>query len=146
MKTILPAIILSLTLLGCGYIDSGVWENHPNNWIRAFNESKPDGIDVVHSRYMSTPHWSHEFEYFFHLRPSDLATKRFTQPPGMKPYTSKDELFLPVDSFFQEKPAWFLPKELVAYDIWIRSVEPRGNFRVFKDRESGDLYITENQI
>jgi hypothetical protein len=114
--------------------------------MRAFGESKPDGIEVVRSRYMSTAHWSHEYEFFFHVRPSEVATRRFAQPPEMKRYTSENELFLPVDSFFEAKPDWFLPRELEVYDIWIRDREPRGNLRVFQDRDTGDLYITENQI
>lgn len=145
-KLLFSVVAIMVVFSGCGYFNSGTWESDRKNWIRAFNESQPRDIEVVNSRYMKTPHWSYEFEYFFHIKGSEAAKKRLIEVPNLKRYAVTDELFMRVDSFFQEKPVWFLPRELECYDIWILSDEPRGNFRVFEDRESGDLYITDNQI
>ena len=140
------ALLAVMSLGGCGYLDGGHWEDDPGNWQRAFFESKPAGIELLHSRYMNTAHWTDEFEYFFVLRGNDAARERFFGRGRLKPYESADELWQPVGDFFDEKPDWFLPKPLHAYDVYILKEEPRNMFRLFIDRETGAYYLTDHVI
>jgi hypothetical protein len=146
MKLIIQIVACAFLLSGCGYIGAGTWEDDPRNWIRAFNERIPPDIEVVRSRYMTTPHWSHEFEYFFHVKNSDTTRKLFVDSPQLTEYREKDDLFLPVVLFFETKPDWFIPDPINQYKIMIRRDEPRGAFRVFIHKTSGDIFVTDHQI
>ena len=48
--------------------------------------------------------------------------------------------------FFEQKPAWFTPKPLDRYEIWIYSDDPNSNFRLFIDKDTGNLFLTDFQV
>jgi hypothetical protein len=51
--TLIPAV-------ECGYFRSGTWVDDPKNYARAWGYSKPDEIDLVHSWYRRSPHFTRE--------------------------------------------------------------------------------------
>jgi hypothetical protein len=51
---------LSLLASACGYFSSGIWEDDPKNWKRAWGYSKPEEVVMPHSWYWRSPHWTRE--------------------------------------------------------------------------------------
>ena len=138
-------VVVVVLLAGCGYFKAGTWEDDPKNWERAFNSSRPHGVAVVHSKYWRSPHWSHEFEYFFEIVPTpELAEQLFIKNQlreikGVEAVTAKS-------NFFGDKPPWFTPGEGTHYEVWVYKAEPGGNFRVFVNKHNGHLFITDYQV
>lgn len=128
---------------GCGYASSGTWTDAPKNWQRAFRSTKPPDVVVVHSHYWRSSHWSLEFEYFFHIRANEALRQQLLTANEMV-QLKHEESSEPV--FFGKKPAWFLPKHLDSYEVWKYRIERNSSFRVFVDKENGDLFLTDNVI
>ncbi len=49
-------------------------------------------------------------------------------------------------SFFGEAPEWFAPKSVDEYEVWAYADEPKGNFRVFVHKQTGNLFLTDYQV
>jgi hypothetical protein len=49
-----------LVLTGCG----GTWVDDKRNFDRVFGFGKIPDVQVVHSYYWKSPHWSTEYQYF----------------------------------------------------------------------------------
>jgi hypothetical protein len=130
---------------GCGYFQSGTWEDDPANWQKAFRTAKPDDVVVVHSRYWRSPHWSYEAGYVFEiaanaaLRQQLFTQNRLAQLDGSAATEAKRRCV-------PECPAWFAPKPLDEYEVWMYADEPKGNFRVLIDRKTGTIFLTDFQI
>jgi len=137
---LLPLFVLSLAS-ACHR--SGIWVDDAKNWKRAFGQSQPRDIEIVRSWYWRSPHFTHEFEYFFALAPNDAFRKQAEESGNLIHFTepTKEER-QEVQRFFHEKPAWFIPKPLETYEIW-KSKEPHANFRLFIDRQTGELFLTD---
>lgn len=135
--------LVAVVSAACGS-RSGTWEDDPRNWARAFDAAQPKAVTVVHSKYWRSPHWSLEFRYFFQLK----AEAEFRRE-----YLDRNELVqLPASGVAasigdrRDVPAWFCPKAPEAYDGWARRDPADGRFRALIDRESGDLYLTDEQL
>lgn len=135
-------LVLALFLPACR--SSGTWDDDPKNWERAFHSDKPADAVVLHSHYWRSPHFTLECEYFFEIKAHEgLKTQLFTMNRLMKPEgAAVAETFR---NAFGSRPPWFLPKSEDKYDVWIYRDEPRGHFRVFIDRETGNLFLTDYQ-
>jgi hypothetical protein len=137
-------LVLLLGLSGCGYFSSGTWENDPDNWGRAFQSTKPDDVVVLHSKYWRSPHWTYEFEYFFEIERNDALQKQlFTQNKLVR--LEGQDAIKAKDNFFGESPAWFAPKTADQYEVWVYE-EAESHFRVFADKETGNLFLTDYQV
>ena len=137
----LGAVLLSLLLAGCGYAAAGTWDDDPANWGRVFGGDKPDSVVVVHSHYWRSPHFTMEFEYFFEIAKDDEFQARFFRMNELvRLEGAKAE-----PRHFGEKPAWFLPKPLGSYEVWTFAERPQ-NFRLFIDRETGEIFLTDYQV
>ena len=130
---------------GCGYLKSGTWEDDPANWKKAFSSTKPDDVVVVHSRYWRSPHWSYEAGYVFEiaanaaLRQQLFSENRLVKLDGPAAAESKRLCF-------SQCPAWFAPKSVEHYEVWGYAEEPKGNFRVLIDRDTGAIFLTDFQV
>ena len=139
-KSCLLAVLLPL-LSGCH--ESGTWENHAKNWKRVFGAKQPKDIKVLNSWYWRSPHFTHEFEYFFAIAPNDTFRKRALEPGKLLDFTpTTREEREQVQQFFHSKPSWFIPKPIESYEVW-QGKPPREHFRLFIDRQTGDLFFTE---
>ena len=137
-------LFILLALSGCS---SGTWEDDAANWKRALGINLPEGIELVHSHYWRSAHWTMEYAYFFVLKDSPAAREMVFKWDEMKRYENADELRIPVDGFFNDKPTWFVPKKLEQYEIWIiKDPAGRGNFRLFIDKETKEMHITDYQV
>ena len=131
--------------LSCGYFMSGTWEDDPKNWRRAFGSSKPDDVVVLHSHYWRSPHWTFECSYFFEIAANaDLEEQLFTENRFLK--IDGDRAMGARDNFANLKPQWFAPHPIDRYDVYIYEDEPRGNFALFVDRETRNLFMGDFQL
>ena len=141
MKSI---FVIGLVLLS-GCHRSGTWIDSPGNWNRAFNSRKPLDVVVVHSKYWRSPHWTYEFEYFFQIRSNAMLAAQLMTRNNLVQIDGTNAINL-MEQYFGEKPDWFIPRGHDAYETWIYDSEPRGNFRVFVDKQSHDMFLSDNQI
>jgi hypothetical protein len=138
------SLVAMLTLGGCCCLTSGTWEDDSGNWERAFKSTKPDDVKIVHSKHWRSPHWTYEFAYFFEIEANaKLKEQMFTQNK-LRQLAGSDAANAKEDTW--DPPAWFAPKAVDAYDVWIYEEEPRGNFRVLIDKETGTIFLTDHQV
>ena len=138
-------VVLAFSQVACGYFKAGAWDDDPGNWSRAFDSTKPPGVNVLHSKYRRSPHWSYEFEYFFAIEPEAELTKQlFTENKLHQMNT--DEAAQAKATEFSSAPAWFAPKSAAEYDVWIFADEPGRHFRVLIDKQSGTLFLADQQM
>lgn len=135
-----PSLVLALAA-GCGYALSGTWEDDPDSWGRAFGSTRPDDVEVVRSWYWRSPHWTCEYEYFFHVRANDALRAQLFTENELVPVEGD-----PLADTFHAPPAWFLPGGAGGCDAWTFGHEPESRFRVLVDRTTGDLWLTDNQF
>jgi hypothetical protein len=126
-----------LALSSCG--ESGTWDDDPQNWTRAFGQPPSSDVKVSHSRYWLSSHFTHESEYFFELSAPDSFIEAWISGQKLKTRTPVRELQPPYFS----KPVWFTPKSLSDYEMWMPSDEPLSKFRIFRDRASKLIYVTD---
>jgi hypothetical protein len=139
------AAVLALLFAGCGYLRSGSWSDDPDNWGRVFGSSKPPGVEVLHSFYWRSPHFTYEAGYFFAMRDTAglrnelFSRNRLLRLPPEPAARARGECFGSI-------PEWFVPKSADRYEVWVYQDEPRGNFRLFVDREDGTLFLSDHQV
>lgn len=105
---------------------------------------KPDDVIVHHSQYWRSPHWSYEFEYYFEIQSNEeLRQQLFSRNQLMK--LDSQGVVSEKKKCFSDCPDWFAPKAADKYDVWVFEDQPDRNFRVFIDKETGTLFITDNQ-
>ncbi len=130
----LCALALS-TVMGCGYSQSGTWEDDPNNYRRAWGTDPPESLTVVHSWYQRMPHFTREEIYFFHIANSPGFAETFAQTNEMQ--RAKAEL-LEDFWFCAARPGWFAPGDPRQYRAW---VERSGSVLAMEDKLAGDSFV-----
>jgi len=143
MHTVVLALFLALCM---GYHRSGTWNDSPKNWERAFGQKPPADIKVTHSRYMRSPHFLLEFEYFFQIEPSEKFRKDFSAnlTNWLESLTlNTNEMLQILPRGFENKPEWFIPKPLDRYDAWKGKDREYERLRIFIDRETGTMFMMD---
>ncbi len=140
------ALLLAVWLFSaCGYVRSGQWEDDPGNWGRAFGSNRPAGAEVLHSFYWRAPHFTYEAGYFFAIRDAGgfkaelFSRNRLLQLPADAAATARE-------GFFGRIPKWFVPGPAARYEVWMYADQPRGNFRVFVDKNDGTVFLADYQV
>jgi hypothetical protein len=141
MKQAIALVILILT--SCHR--SGTWHDNDDNWKRAFRTQRPDNVRVIQSRYWRSPHWTFEYEYHFHISANTDLFSRLVRLNDLELLSGADRTNAFRD-FFHEKPGWFIPKSPEHYDTWHYKDRHAGRFRIFIDKDSQELFITDFQI
>lgn len=126
--------------LACGYLRAGKWEDDPKNWKRAFGSIKPPDVVVVHSLYWRAPHFTFEAGYLFEIEPNETLKRQLFTKNRLEPLAA-DQM-----RSFGEPPDWFAPRPIEAYEVWGYADEPRGNFRVLIDKDTGTMFLSDFQI
>jgi len=139
LRTVLVAFILVVGLCGCHR--SGTWVDNPGNWQRAFGRPPPKELEVVHSIYWRTPHFTREDGWTFHIKSAPSFYKEWLAAYKVKHPDSA--AFLKLDYLKKDKPSWFLPKPMADYEIWVID-EPYSNFWLFIDRSTGEWFVTDS--
>ncbi len=142
MHRLVGTLLVVSCTAGCGYFASGTWDDDDRSWSRAFDSVKPPGVVVVHSRYSRFPHWTYEYEYYFHIAANpELLRQVFAKNQLVRLDAPDARLDRP-----PEAPAWFVPKGMRDYDAWRLAENPQSDFRLFVDRITGDVFITDQQL
>jgi hypothetical protein len=125
----------------CAYRKSGKWVDDSKNWERAFGGPAPKGLTIVHSIYWRTPHFTYEGGWTFDIKSPPAYYKEWLAANKVKHPRSTDMWKL--DSLYQDRPAWFLPKPMSQYEIWVID-EPDTNFALFIDRSTDEWFVTDS--
>jgi hypothetical protein len=64
---VLPDLLTFFPLQAASKQTAGTWEDDPKNWFRAFNEQTPPDVQVLHSKYWKSDHFTYEYIYFFEI-------------------------------------------------------------------------------
>jgi hypothetical protein len=141
IKRSISIVFLAMFLAtGCGYLFSGTWEDDPKNWKRAWGYSKPDEVVMPHSWYWRSAHWSREEAYFFEFRWHEELFDQFVTANDIRRLESTREAS---PGYCFEKPSWFVPKDISAYEIWRSS---SANAWLFRDANTKEVFIYACQI
>lgn len=135
------ALALAVSAAGCGYAASGTWDDDDDNWSRAYGFDTPDGVEVVRSRYVRMPHFTHECVFHFEIAPNADFEKEIFAANEMTELEGHAAM-----STLGDEPDWFTPRERSDYEIWTCADRPGGNFRLFIDRESRSLFLADGQL
>ena len=81
---------LALGLVGCG----GTYVDEKYNFERALDLPRPKDVQVVHSIYWQSPHFTDEHCYYLELLPSDGSSmwKTLTTTKDVAPVTDQSEI------------------------------------------------------
>lgn len=139
----LVAVFFCILMAGCH--ESGTWQDDARNWKRVFGVEKSADVTVLHSWFWRSPHLTHEFEYYLQVQTNAAFQKRILTMNPMKQVTGEKEL-QSVTAWPERRPAWFAPKPIAQYEVWIYSNAPASNFRLLIDRETWNLFLTDRQL
>ena len=140
MTRVAGATIALAVLCGCG----GIWVDDPRNFQRVFGFSskKPAGVQILHSFYSKSPHWTTEYQYFLTLRESgSIRSYHDRQGVGVSGCPSRKAL---EDCGANGAPSWFLPKPLDRYEMWMPANSD--NYRLLRDKDDSTLYMCDLQL
>ena len=143
--TYMLLVAFALLQAGCGYLMEGTWEDDPKNWKRAFDSTKPDDVIVVHSKYWRSPHWTNEFQYFFEFAPNTKLKEQLFTKNRLRRITG-DEAAKAKANAFGDAPAWFAPKGVAEYDLWVFENEPDRNLKILIDRNSAATFVSDYSV
>ena len=146
LKTIRSfGIMLSaVLLLGCH--ESGTWRDDAGNWKRIFRVKMPANVQVVHSWFWRSPHFTYEFEYYLQIAKNEDFQRRLLTMNPMREVREAKELNAIMAGSQQHRPAWFAPKPVADYGVWIYSNAPASSFRLLIDQKTGDLFLADLQL
>ena len=126
-----------LVLAGCG----GTWVDDEGNFARVFGFSRPQDVEVVHSVYWKSAHWSSEYYYFIALRASPKFLAGLTSAESVTPVASEKTA---ADACGEKPPEWFMPKSVNSYEAWVPKAGT--GYRVFRDRTDGTLFLCDERL
>jgi hypothetical protein len=136
-------VAIALLLSGCGYFCAGMWEDDAGNWERAWGYPKPPEVEMPHSWYYRSPHFTREEIYFFEFRPNQPLFDAFVKANNMTPLGAGDPRPEEIQFSFP-RPDWFTPKPPAAYDMWV--MRGSATCYLFCDKESRELFIYACQL
>ncbi len=127
---------IALTLVGCG----GTYVDDKHNFERALQFQRPVDVQVVHSIYWQSPHFTDEHCYFLELQPSEGSSilKTLTTAQDVVPVTDEAREIPP--SLAVERPKWFAPSPRSAYELWA-STNRFSTFGVLRDKKDGRIFV-----
>jgi len=136
MTRFLAIASLALMLVGCG----GTYVDDKHNFERALKFQRPKDVQVVHSIYWQSPHFTDEHCYFLELRPAEGSTilKTLTTAQDVVPVTDEAREMPP--SLAVERPKWFAPSPRSAYELWA-STNQFSTFGVLRDKKDGRISV-----
>ena len=127
---------LTSVFVGCG----GTYVDDKRNFERAFQSKCAKDVEVIHSIYSSTPHFTEEHEYYFQMKPADGSEilKWLTGGPGIVQSTNgltEVPFYL---NLRPDRPNWFAPDLLTSYDIWYST---NNAFIVLRDKQKTEIFV-----
>jgi len=117
----------------------GTWEDDPDNWCRAFNAKKPEDINIIHSKYWKSNHFTEEHMYFFEVQASAEWKNTFLKQHNLEQISPSAAPSFN-NGHVEFTPIWFVPDPVNAYDVWGSS---GGSGMVWINRNNGHIYFYE---
>jgi len=134
--------VISGTAISCH--ESGTWENDQKNWRRIFRALKPPDVEVVHSWFWRSPHFTYECEYYVQIRKNPKFQDHLISMNNMHELTTEQLRW--VTDWSQHRPNWFAPNALIDYRVLVYPDVARGQFTLLIDRQTGDLFLYDVQL
>ena len=122
---------------GCG----GTWVDDEGNFKRVFGFDKPNDVQVLHSYYWKSPHWSTEYQYYIALRTSASFANGLTATQLVSPAIPDANA---LEQCGGNPPQWFVSKPFSHYEMWIPKNSYR--YRVFRDKDDNTIYACDEQL
>ena len=119
---------------------SGTWKDDTKNWDRAFSQHAPTNITVIHSYYWRSAHWSFEDAYYFEV--TGAVRKELLSDTNLVRLETVNTNM----EFFGERPSWFAPKPLEAYEVWGYTNDPPSKYRLLIDKTNDTAFFTDFQL
>ena len=139
MKALLASVALVSLMVGCGgkYVD----DRRSFGW--AFGAKCPTNIQVVHSLWLQSPHFTDEHRFYFQLavEPGTALPGWLRQEPTI--VECKDGLKgIPMTHGLPEYdvPTWFAPAVSTNYQVWY-STNVFTPFVVAQQRQRGQIFV-----
>ena len=136
------ALLLGLALAAC--TRSGTWVDDPGNYERAFGQAPPKELQIRHSWYWRSPHFTREEAYYFQFGRHDQVMRGFIAANGLQPLANATSLILSDHSCFS-RPAWFAPKPMGAYKAWVMPPNISQGL-ILEDPTTGDFFMAACQL
>ena len=136
MIRVITIIAFALILVGCG----GTYVDDKHNFERALQFSRPNDVQVVHSVYWQSAHFTDEHCFYLELLPAAGSSifKTLTTTNDIALMTDEQQEILP--SLILERPKWFAPKSRESYEVWA-STNQFTQFGLLRDKSDGRLFV-----
>lgn len=133
----------SIMLIALSFVSAcgGRWVDDSGNFERIFGFNKPKDVEVLHSYYWKSPHWTTEYSYFIALRASQKFVTGLTSAKLMNEAAPSETT---INSGGDQRPPWFLPKSVTSYEMWVPNAT--GGYRVFRDKIDGTLFVCDMRL
>lgn len=108
---------------------------------------KPEDVNVVHSFYWRSAHFTYEYEFYMHIEKNDAFRDRILSL-NARFEEVKEEDFDDIQVGTKYKPAWFAPKPLDQYRVWTYAGSAASVqwAHMLVDRETGDIFLWDMQL
>jgi hypothetical protein len=136
------ALVGVLALAACHR--SGTWVDDPKNFQRAWGQSAPSDVQIRHSWYWRSAHFTREEAYYFQFARHDRLRRGFIAENKLRSLADPTTVTVSDYSCFS-RPPWFAPKPIAAYRAW---VTPPNASRalILEDPATGDFFLSACQL
>ena len=133
-------MLLAVLAAGCGYFKSGTWKDDPKNFERAWGVSPPEELNIVHSWYWRSPHFTREEAYYFEFEGLSEIAEAFVEANNMRRVEAE---VLDSFGFCFTRPEWFASKPSGRYSAW---TSERGTALLLREEATDRVYIHACQL
>jgi hypothetical protein len=132
----IAVLALALVLVGCG----GTYIDDRENFERALRFQRPKDVQLVHSLYWQSSHFTEEYCYFLELQPSQGSgiLQTLTAEKEVAPVTDTAQEAPP--ALAMERPEWFAPGPRSGYELWASTNRFR-TFGVMRNKQDGRIFV-----
>lgn len=123
--------------------NAGTWEDDPKNWHRAFNEDLPEGVEVVHSSYWRSGHFTYEFVYYFEVKATPEWRDSFLKKRGLQAVLPSEAWGFRDIHQSDDIPVWYVPEQVKNYEVWDK---PGYHGSVYINKITGHIYFHDAQL
>jgi hypothetical protein len=144
MSARLPAGALLTVLALAACHRSGTWSDDPKNFERAWGEPAPRGLEIRHSWYWRSAHFTREEAYYFQFARHAELMHGFIAENRLQPVADAASVAVSDYSCFS-RPTWFAPKPMAAYNAWVTPPNASPAL-ILEDRATGEFFISACQL
>jgi hypothetical protein len=118
--------------------ESGTWKDDPRNWERMFDQPQPAAIKVIHSKYWTSNHFTHEYICFLEFEANEQWKQAFIAQHGG---TIRQKARPFQRSATDLTPDWFAPENGDEYKVWDTDAGV-----IYENTNSGRLHFVGVQL